>query len=110
MYYFDEKDVEPKEIIPGVFQQVLSGRDENEKLMMVRYVIKAGSIFPSHSHPHEQVGIMVEGEADFDIGGEKKHIGSGEGYSISGNVEHGAVFTKDSIVIDVFHPPREDFI
>ena len=109
-FYFNELAIEPKEILPGVFQQVLSGKKENEKMMLVRYFIKAGSIFPQHSHPHEQHGFMIEGEAEFEIGGAKKIVGTGEGYIIPGGVEHGAVFNKDSVVLDVFSPPREDFL
>ena len=109
-HYFNELGVEPKEILPGVFQQVLSGRDRDEKMMLVRYYIKAGAVFPQHSHPHEQHGFLVEGEAEFEIGGVKKIIEAGEGYVIHGGVEHGAVFRKDSIILDVFSPPREDFL
>ncbi len=109
-YYFDQSEIEQKEIIPGVFQQILSGRTHDEKMMMVRYIIKEGSVFPEHAHPHEQHGIMIEGEADFIIGGEKKRTRTGDGYIIPGNVLHGAVFLKDSIVIDMFDPPREDFL
>ena len=109
-YYFNELGVEPKEIFPGVFQQVLSGRSTDEKMMLVRYFIKEGAVFLKHSHPHEQHGFMIEGEAEFKIGGYKKTIGAGEGYIIPGGVEHGAVFSKDSIILDVFSPPRKDFL
>ncbi len=109
-HYFDQSEVTSKEILPGVFQQVLSGRAQDEKMMMVRYFIKEGSVFPEHEHPHEQQGIMIKGEADFIIGGEKRRTKTGDGYIIPGNVLHGAVFLKDSIVIDVFSPPREDFL
>ena len=109
-HYFNELSIEPKEILPGVFQQVISGREDDQKMMMVKYFIKEGAVFPQHSHPHEQHGLMVEGKAEFDIGGVKRIIGAGEGYVIPGGVEHGAVLRKDSIILDFFSPPREDFL
>lgn len=109
-YYFDSNEIEKKEILPGVFQQILSGSSKDETMMVVRYIIKEGAVFPEHEHPHEQHGYLIEGEADFIIGGVKKRTKTGDGYIIPGNVLHGAVFLKDSIVIDVFSPPREDFL
>ncbi len=108
-HYFNELAIESKEILPGVFLQILSGRGENEKIMLVRYFIKAGAIFPRHSHLHEQHGFMMEGEAEFEIGGERSIVSAGQGYIIPGGVGHGAVFNKDSIVLDIFSPPRDDF-
>ena len=108
MGFFRFDDIKEKEIMPGIHQKVLTGRDD--KVMLVWYRIEKDTEFPTHDHPHEQAGIIIEGEARFKLGDIEAVLGPGEGWSIPGGQTHGAFFTKESNVIDVFHPPREDFL
>ena len=71
--------------------------------------IIAGKTLPS-DEMLRQSGIMIEGEAEFTLGDEVKIIGAGDAYSIPPDVPHGAKFTKASIVVDAFYPPRQDFL
>ena len=66
---------------------------------------------PVHSHPHEQVSYLVEGEIILVIGDEKTRLSAGDLFTVPANVPH-AVQTLTSHVrlIDAFNPIREDFL
>lgn len=63
---------------------------------------------PQHAHDEEQITIVLEGELEFDIGGETRTLTKGQAAVIPPNVPHGAR-TRDSscLEIDVFNPPRQ---
>jgi quercetin dioxygenase-like cupin family protein len=94
------------EAVPGVHRRVLSCGDQ---VMVVQFKIAAGSEVPVHTHPHEQVGHVVSGQMRFKIGEEERELGPGEGYSVPGNVPHGAAAVTDTVAIDSFYPVREDY-
>jgi quercetin dioxygenase-like cupin family protein len=106
MYFIDESGVSKKTIAPGVDIRVVSG----EKAQMSFVTLTPGSQVPMHSHPHEQLGVVLEGEFDLVIGGERKTIRKGDTYVIPGGVVHGVpeVQTR-SVALDVFSPPREEY-
>lgn len=68
------------------------------------------SIVERHSHPHEQMGIMIQGRAEFTIDGETRVLGPGDRYRIPSNVAHRVVALEQAVIaFDVFSPPREDY-
>jgi quercetin dioxygenase-like cupin family protein len=81
-----------------------------EKEMIVWWQMKAGAHAAAHSHPHEQIFWMLKGKMEFRLGDERKVCGPGDVAVIPGGVEHEAWFPEDTEVIDVFAPPREDFL
>jgi quercetin dioxygenase-like cupin family protein len=81
-----------------------------EREMIVWWQMKAGAHAAAHSHPHEQIFWMLKGRMDFRLGNERKTCGPGDIAVIPGGVEHEAWFPEDTEVIDVFSPPREDFL
>jgi quercetin dioxygenase-like cupin family protein len=67
-------------------------------------------VVEEHAHPHEQIGLMLEGRAVFFIGGEEKTLGPGDMYRIPGNVRHRVVALEEPVqVLDIFHPVREEY-
>ena len=105
-YFKDAQNREPMELVPGVLTRTFWG--ENMLLSMVE--IDANSEVPAHTHPHEQAGILVEGEMEMGIGGEVKLLKPGDMYVIPGNVEHYArCGDTPSKALDVFSPVREEF-
>jgi len=76
----------------------------------VWWTIKAGAHAAAHRHPHEQVFIMLSGRMEFRLGDERRTCVKGDLCVIPGGVEHEAWFPEDTQVIDVFAPPREDFL
>lgn len=66
---------------------------------------------PPHSHPHEQISYVVEGELFVFIDGEKTQLKKGDMYSIPGNIPHCIQLLSNPVkLIDTFSPIREDFI
>lgn len=78
--------------------------------MIVWWSVKAGARAAAHKHKHEQIFVMLEGKMEFRLGGETRTVGPGEIAVIPGGVEHEAYWPEDTEVIDVFAPPREDFL
>lgn len=71
--------------------------------------IKAGSDLPLHSHPHEQITYILEGQLNMTIGGQLYELSAGMFHVIPSNIPHGAVAITDCKVMDVFNPVREDY-
>jgi len=68
------------------------------------------SVVEPHSHPHEQMGILLEGELTFTIGDETEVVKPGGMWRIPGNVVHRvAAGDSPAKALDVFHPIREDY-
>ena len=69
-----------------------------------------GATVPAHSHPHEQLGIVLRGMQALVIDGVARELGPMEGYVLPGDVEHSAYCGPEgATVIDVFCPVREDY-
>lgn len=105
-YFPNIAQVPEKEVAPGVKIQVAWG----EKIMLSRVSFEPGAVAPLHSHPHEQAGIVLEGEFDFTIGNETKRLKPGDVYFVPGGVLHAAVACNGRAVsLDAFYPPREEY-
>ena len=81
-----------------------------EKTLLAEFHLSQGSTVPSHSHPHEQTGYLVSGQMRFHVEGKSIDVGPGDAWSFEGNREHGVDVLEDSLVIEVFSPPREDYL
>ncbi len=69
-----------------------------------------GATVAAHSHPHEQLGIVLRGMQALVVDGEAHELGPMQGYVLPGGVEHSAYCGPEgALVIDVFQPVREDY-
>ena len=95
----------------GLETTVLTGL-YGEKMMMVLNSTLPGCTVPIHTHPHEQVGMVYQGEAIMIVGKEKKHVKKGDFYCIPSKVPHGdsCISKEPFIMFDIFYPVRKDFI
>ena len=106
MSFVDLHGRQRRQLFEGVRAQVAWG----DRLMLSLVTLEAGSTVPMHSHPHEQAGIVLEGELDFTIGKETKRLKAGDSYIIPGNVQHGcAACAGHALVLDIFSPVREEY-
>ena len=104
---FEQLENLPEEkLTDQITRRVLAG----EQGMIVWWSMKAGAHAAAHSHPHEQTFWVLSGRMDFRLGAERRAGGPGAVAVIPGGVEHEAWFPEDTEVIDVFAPPREDFL
>ncbi len=66
---------------------------------------------PLHSHPHEQITYVAEGEIYFCTEDEKYHLRAGDLFAVPGNVPHSVqLLTAKVRLVDTFTPVREDFL
>ncbi len=82
-------------------------------LMLAHVYLKKGCEVPQHSHENEQVTYVLDGALKFWIGedGSEEHIvRSGEVLHIPPHVPHRAEALEDTLDLDVFHPPRQDWL
>jgi quercetin dioxygenase-like cupin family protein len=69
-----------------------------------------GATVPAHTHPHEQLGIVLRGMQALVVDGEAHELGPLEGYVLPGGVEHSAYCGPEgALVLDVLHPVRDDY-
>lgn len=94
-------------MVPGVVRRTLG---HGEEMLLTEFTIAEGSEVPTHSHPQAQVGYVVRGRMRLTIGDETHECTAGDSYYIPGDVPHGATVPQDSLVVDVFCPPREDYL
>ena len=82
----------------------------SENLTLARIVLKKGCIVPEHHHVSEQFSHILEGELKFYFGDKEITVGAGDVLTIPSNVPHRAVAVVDTVAIDAFSPPRQDWI
>lgn len=105
--FFKWDDQEPIEIVPGLrFQPILG-----EELMANFVSFEPNVVAPVHWHDEEQISIVLEGEFEFEVGGEKKLVRRGDAVLIPPNVPHGArTYDSTCLEIDIFNPPRHGLL
>ncbi len=100
------KNLPDEKVTDKITRRVLIG----EKEMIVWWSMQAGAHAAAHTHPHEQMFWVISGRMDFRLGTERRMCNPGDLGVVPGGVEHEAWFPEDTDVIDVFAPPREDFM
>jgi quercetin dioxygenase-like cupin family protein len=81
-----------------------------KNMMLARVLMKKGCIVPEHSHINEQLTYILEGALKFWIDGKEIVVNAGEVLTIPPNMPHRAEALEDTIDLDVFNPPRADWI
>src|SRR5436309_11953615 len=86
-----------------------------DQLMLTHVYLKKGCVVPKHSHMNEQLTYILEGALRFLVGDngappEEIVVRAGEVLHLPGNVPHEAHALEDTLDVDVFYPPREDWL
>jgi len=84
-----------------------------DRMMLAHVYLKKGCIVPKHSHENEQLTYILEGALKFKIGddgGEEIVVSAGEVLLIPSNVPHMAEALEETLDVDVFSPPRQDWL
>ena len=93
--------------VEGIERQMFVG----EKLMICRFRFAPFLVTPEHSHPHEQMSLVVSGRVRFFIEGKERIADPGDVLHFPSNCVHGATMMEAEVVlIDIFTPLREDFL
>jgi quercetin dioxygenase-like cupin family protein len=99
-------DIKPEQMNTLVTRQYIVGTNT----MLARLVLKKGAEVPIHQHFYEQISHVVEGALKFLIEGKEVIVRAGEILCIPPNVPHGVITLEDSVALDIFNPPRQDWI
>jgi quercetin dioxygenase-like cupin family protein len=100
------KDVEQEKLNPLLDRQMIVG----DELMLARILLKKGCVVPEHSHVNEQLTWVVEGALKFWIDGKEIVVRAGEVLCIPSNMPHKAEALEDCVDMDIFYPPRQDWL
>ena len=95
-----------EELNPLLHRQFVVGQE----IMAARVLLKKGCIVPEHSHVNEQLSYILEGALKFWIDGRVVVVNEGEVLTIPANMPHKAEALADTVDLDIFTPPREDWI
>ena len=104
--YIPWNTVERETLNPLIEREMLTGQN----LMLARVIMKKGAHVPLHHHHNEQVTYIMEGALKFAIDGREIVVKAGEVLCIPSNMPHEAWAIEDTIDLDVFNPPREDWL
>ena len=96
-----------KTLLAGIKQKTLA---HGEKTLMSEFLLEKGSVVPTHRHPNEQIGYLIKGKMILKVEDKEYEVEEGDSWCIEGNVEHSAKALEDSVAVEVFSPPRKDYL
>jgi quercetin dioxygenase-like cupin family protein len=103
---WNPEDMKIRLLAPGVSARIASG----DKLMFSLVTLEPNAVVPEHSHPHEQMGMMVSGEMELTVAGETRRLKESDIYLVPGGIPHKVVTgPHGAVALDAFSPPREEY-
>ena len=107
--HFRWEDMPRERVTDAIDRKIITG----PRMMIAHVFLKKGAVVPKHSHENEQITYILEGGLRFKIGddgAQQLDVLAGEVLVIPSNVPHEAVAIEDTLDIDVFNPPRQDWL
>ena len=107
--FFRWDDIPREQLSDLIERRLITG----DRMMLAHVYLKKGAIVPRHSHENEQLTYILEGALRFwlgEDGAEEIVVGAGEVLHIPSNVPHKAEALEDTLDVDVFSPPRQDWL
>lgn len=106
LQYLPWENVELEDINPLFQRQMIVGHE----VMLARVLLKKGCIVPLHSHVNEQLTYILEGALKFWIDNQEIVVRAGQVLTIPPSMPHRAEALEDTVDLDIFHPPRADWL
>lgn len=106
MQLYEWNQVQKEQMNPLFTRQVIHGKT----MTVARLQIRKGCSVPEHSHHNEQISMIEQGSLRFVLAGVEKIVKAGEVLQIPPHVPHSAEALEDCVAVDLFSPPREDWI
>lgn len=105
--FVDWETIPPRPLSAGVTLRIFS----SAQVMLSLVDLEPGAVVAPHQHPHEQLGMWLEGDAEATIGASHKSVRAGDCYYIPGGTMHTFVAgPRGGRALDIFNPPREDYL
>ncbi|MCL4246630.1 MAG: cupin domain-containing protein [Anaerolineae bacterium] len=105
-YFVTPADAPQSEQITGVYRRTMA---TTASIMLCEFFLERDAVVPEHQHPHEQAGYIIYGKIEMTVDGQVRICQPGDTYQIPGGVTHSVRVLADTLLIEVFSPPREDF-
>lgn len=105
-YFLPSTTVAQVETTTGILRRTMGTTDE---AMLCEFTMTKGAEVRRHNHMNDQVGYVVKGKLALTIGDETCIVTAGDSYAIPGGIYHSAQILEDTVTIDTFSPPREDY-
>jgi quercetin dioxygenase-like cupin family protein len=102
-------EMEKEAVTEAIARRIING----DRMMLTHVYLNKGAIVPQHSHENEQFTYILEGALRFWIGedgAEVRDVHAGEVLHIPSNILHKAEALEDTLDVDVFSPPRQDWL
>lgn len=106
MQVYDWNGIPKEQINPLFVRQAI----HSETMTVARLHLSQGCSVPMHSHHNEQISMVERGAIRFVLNGVERVIRGGEVIQIPANAPHSADVLEDTVVVDLFSPPRQDWI
>ena len=106
MQIYEWNRVEKEQLSPTFARQVIHAGT----MTVARVYLRKGCTVPEHSHHNEQISMMEQGSLKFVIAGQEIVLKAGQVLRIPPNLPHSAEALEDCVAVDLFSPPREDWI
>ena len=107
--HFRWDDLPKEKLNPLLDRRLITG----ERMMLAHVYLKKGCVVPRHSHENEQLTYVLEGALHFWLGEDESEevvVRAGEVLTIPSNLPHKALALEDTLDVDVFSPPRQDWL
>lgn len=107
--FFHWSDVPREQVNKDLSRRIVTGA----QVMLANVELQRGCLVPQHAHVHEQISYVLEGRLRLMVGSdgaEVYELGPGDVLVLPSNVPHAAEALEDTRVLDVFNPPREDWL
>ena len=107
--FYRWSDMPKERVTDQISRRLVTG----ERMMLAHVYLDKGSVVPKHSHENEQLTYILEGALQFWIGEDQQEeivVRAGEVLLIPSNVPHRALALEDTLDVDVFSPPRQDWL
>ena len=95
------------DIAPGIRRRTIT---HGATMYQMRAELEAGSRLPEHQHPQEQITHVISGKIRLIVAGAPYELCPGDSFYIGSSVPHRAETILDTVVIDTFSPPRDDYL
>ena len=105
MPHFEPENLPSLQIASGIAARVVTG----DTMTVLHVVIEAGALLPEHSHHHEQILNLIQGELLLIVDGTEFTMKDGDVMILPPNVVHSGRAVSKCRVIDAFHPVRKEF-
>jgi quercetin dioxygenase-like cupin family protein len=105
--FFEISGLPHREMLPGITLKSV----HLDNLMVTFVTLAPGTVLPDHSHPHEQISVIISGSLKFSVEGDERIVSAGQVICVPSNALHGAVVVEGPCVVyDSWSPVRADYI